>query len=79
MPKKTPKPTFEDEIERLEFIIDSMESGDTPLAELVCKFEEGSLLLKNCRKKLQEADLKIEQLNLETGKLDDFKKLESRD
>ena len=33
--------TFESALERLESLIESMEKGDTPLAELVAKFEEG--------------------------------------
>lgn len=64
--------SFEDALERLESIIESMESGDTPLADLVAKFEEGSTLLKVCQTKLKEAELKIEQLNLKTGEVEPF-------
>ena len=49
-----------------------MENGDTPLADLVAKFEEGSKLLNNCQAQLKEAELKIEQLNLKTGELENF-------
>lgn len=59
-PKKTP--FFEDAIERLESIVESMESGEVPLAELLAKFEEGNTLLKVCESRLKEAELKIEQL-----------------
>lgn len=72
MSKKTEKLTFEEAIDRLETIIGSMEDGDTPLAELIAKFEEGAILLKKCQKELREAELKIEKLNLETGNLDPF-------
>lgn len=61
---------FEDALEQLETIIQSMEDGDTALADLVAKFEEGSKLLKVCQEKLKEAELKIEQLNLKTGELE---------
>ena len=64
--------SFEDALERLETLLESMENGETPLAELINKFEEGSVLLQNCQKKLQEAELKIEKLNLETGELRAF-------
>lgn len=47
-----------------------MEEGETPLADLVAKFEEGSKLLKLCQGKLKEAELKIEQLNLQNGELE---------
>ena len=71
--------TFEDAIDRLEAIIDSMESGNIPLAELTTKFEEGALLLKACRNQLQEAESKIEKLNMETGELETFKHQEGQD
>jgi exodeoxyribonuclease VII small subunit len=72
MPAKKESPTFEKSVERLEGLIQSMENGDTPLAELVAKFEEGSKLLNNCQAQLKEAELKIEQLNLKTGELENF-------
>ncbi len=55
-------PSFEDAMERLETIVETMESGDVPLAELLAKFEEGSALLKVCESRLKDAELKIEQL-----------------
>lgn len=60
-----PKPdatTFEQALEQLETIVDSMESGDTPLAELLVKFEEGTRLLKLCETRLKDAEMKIEVL-----------------
>lgn len=72
MPKKNDTLTFEDALERLESILESMESGDTPLADLVAKFEEGSTLLKVCQEKLKEAELKIEKLNINTGEVEAF-------
>ena len=66
MPKQT-KPTFEEAVERLEELIESMEDGSSPLTELVAKYEEGSKLLKECQSQLQAAELKIEKLNLKTG------------
>ncbi len=55
-------PSFEDAIERLETIVESMESGEVPLAELLAKFEDGNAMLKVCEARLKEAELKIEQL-----------------
>ena len=72
MPAKKEDPTFEESVERLEALIQAMENGDTPLADLVSKFEEGSKLLKHCQVQLKEAELKIEQLNLKTGQLEAF-------
>ena len=72
MPAKKEAPTFEKSVERLEGLIQAMENGDTPLADLVAKFEEGSKLLNHCQTQLKEAELKIEQLNLKTGELEKF-------
>ena len=72
MPKNSTDIPFEEALERLEALIESMESGDTPLAELVAKFEEGSKLLQNCQSKLKDAELKIEKLNLENGETEAF-------
>ena len=72
MPAKKEAPTFEKSVGRLEGLIQAMENGDTPLADLVAKFEEGSKLLNNCQAQLKEAELKIEQLNLKTGELENF-------
>lgn len=72
MPTQKTEPTFEASVERLEALIEAMESGDTPLADLVAKFEEGSKLLKQCQAQLKQAELKIEQLNLKTGQLEAF-------
>jgi len=72
MPAKKEESTFEESVERLEGLIEAMENGDTPLAELVAKFEEGSKLLKQCQAQLKEAELKIEKLNLKTGQLEAF-------
>ena len=72
MSEKSEKLNFENALERLQTILESMEKGDIPLAELIGKFEEGSILLQTCQKKLQTAELKIEQLTAETGKLSPF-------
>ncbi|MBL6919453.1 MAG: exodeoxyribonuclease VII small subunit [Puniceicoccaceae bacterium] len=72
MPAKKETPTFEKSVERLEGLIQAMENGDTPLADLVAKFEEGSKLLNHCQAQLKEAELKIEQLNLKNGELEKF-------
>lgn len=59
---KESKLSFEDALIQLETIVETMESGEVPLAELLAKFEEGSHLLKVCETRLKDAELKIEQL-----------------
>ena len=62
-PKKTEKElTFEEELAKLEGIVESLEGGDVSLAELVERYEEGMRHLKNCQEKLADAELRIEQL-----------------
>lgn len=56
------KPSFESALTQLETIVEAMESGDVPLAELLAKFEEGNKLLKVCESRLKDAELKIELL-----------------
>ena len=46
----------------VESIVESMESGDLPLESLLSRFEEGTRLVKACQTKLEEAELKISQL-----------------
>jgi len=59
---KTSKLSFEAALTRLEAIVDAMEEGDVPLADLLAKYEEGTRLLKTCEARLKDAELKIEQL-----------------
>jgi exodeoxyribonuclease VII small subunit len=58
-------PSFEEAIKRLETLVDGMESGDVPLAELLKKYEEGTQLLRLCEAQLKQAELRIEQLKRE--------------
>jgi len=59
MEEEPVKPTFEEAIERLEEIVNSMEEGDTPLAKLVDRFEEGTQLARTCQERLREAETRI--------------------
>lgn len=59
---KNAKPSFETALARLEAIVDSMEQGEVPLADLLAKYEEGTKLLKVCEARLKDAELKIEKL-----------------
>jgi len=60
---KSDKPlAFEDALNQLETIVETMESGDVPLADLLAKFEEGNKLLKVCETRLKDAEMKIELL-----------------
>lgn len=60
--KKAEDISYEDALAKLEGLIEAMEEGEVPLADLVAKFEEGNKLLRMCETRLKEAELKIEKL-----------------
>jgi exodeoxyribonuclease VII small subunit len=68
--------SFEDALGQLEAIVESMESGEVPLAELLAKFEQGTKLLKVCEARLKDAELKIEQLKKQKDGSVAFEKFE---
>ncbi len=64
-----PEVKFEKALQRLEEIVDDLESGRLCLDESLKIYEEGVGLIKVCNKKLNEAQKKIEVLVKEEGKL----------
>ena len=60
--KSEPSLSFEEALKQLETIVETMESGEVPLAELLAKYEEGTKLLKVCEGRLKDAEMKIELL-----------------
>ena len=53
---------FEEALQKLESIVEAMEAGELPLETLLARFAEGTRLVKVCQAKLEEAELKISQL-----------------
>ena len=53
---------FEEALQKLESVVEAMESGELPLESLIARYEEGVKLAKVCQEKLAEAELKIQQL-----------------
>lgn len=61
--KPKPAPTglnFETAMDRLEAIVEQMESGKLPLEDLIVRYEEGMNLVKVCQERLASAEQKIE-------------------
>jgi exodeoxyribonuclease VII small subunit len=54
--------SFEGNLERLKKIVDGLESGDIPLKESMNRFKEGTEIINQCHKELEEAELKVEIL-----------------
>jgi len=60
--KSKKEQSFENALKDLEAIIENLETGEVPLADLVEQYEQGTGLLKTCHQRLNEAELKIEKL-----------------
>ena len=54
--------TFEASMARLEQIVRTMERGDAPLEESLKLFREGTELVQNCAKLLDEAELQVKMI-----------------
>ena len=54
--------TFETSIQRLEQIVRAMERGEVALDESLALFREGTELVRNCSKLLDEAELQIQKV-----------------
>lgn len=56
------KPSFEENMLRLEQIVRAMERGDVPLEESLKLFQEGTRLVESCGKLLDEAELQVKKI-----------------
>ncbi|HET6409766.1 MAG TPA: exodeoxyribonuclease VII small subunit [Chthoniobacteraceae bacterium] len=64
MPAKSaasePQLSFESAVERLEQIVELMESDKMPLDDLLVRYEEGTKLVRFCQQQLESAEKRIE-------------------
>lgn len=67
MAKQSSKPSFEQQLERLEDIVELLDRGETPLEEMIAKYEEGTALLEKCRTLLENAEQKITTIQRKTN------------
>lgn len=56
------KPTFEEALQRLEKIVESIEGGKVGLEDSIKQFDEGMQLIQHCRTVLADAEMKIQKL-----------------
>ncbi len=54
--------TFEESMTRLEKIVQSMERGEVSLEESLKLFQEGTALVRDCGKLLDEAELQVTKI-----------------
>jgi len=69
--KKIEGLTYEQAFTELQTVISALEAGDKPLEEALALYERGQSLYQYCTRLLDNADLKIQQLNME-GEMEDF-------
>lgn len=62
---ETKLPDFETSIQRLEQLIDQVESGQVPLEESIERYAQGMELVRHCRSILEKAEQKIRLLKLD--------------
>ena len=58
------KLTFEEAMQELEKLVDSLDKGDISLDEAITAYDRGSQLKDYCQKKLHEAKMKVETIQL---------------
>ncbi len=62
-----PQPGIEESLDALEAIVKQLEAGEESLDESIRLFEEGMRLSAACRKRLTEAEARVEILMREAG------------
>ena len=62
MAKKGSESTFEADLEALDAVVDDLEEGELGLDESLKRFEEGVALARKLRKRLDEAEGRVEEL-----------------
>ena len=64
--KQSKEPSFEQDLERLEALAETMESGELPLSELLAAYEEGAALARALTERLDKARARLSEVK--TGK-----------
>jgi exodeoxyribonuclease VII small subunit len=77
--QNTAEQNFETAMERLEAIVEQMESGKLPLEDLIVRYEEGMNLVKVCQERLASAEQKIEIIARNSAGKPTVKKFETTD
>ncbi len=64
--KSEQKISFEQAIEELETMVDTMESGQLPLEQLITNYERGATLVQHCETVLNDARERLELITINT-------------
>ena len=63
--KDIEKMTFEQALDELEKIVESLEQGNVPLDQSIAHYERGEALRNHCRKLLSAAEDRVEKIRLD--------------
>lgn len=63
---------FEDNLKKLETLVQRMESGELKLDDMIASFEDGKKLADLCQKELKSIRLKIEKVT-KSGEVEELK------
>jgi exodeoxyribonuclease VII small subunit len=74
---KSKEPSFEDQLKRLEGIVEQLETKEAPLDASLGLFEEGIKLARACQQTLEDAKKKVQILIKESGQLKPFPESEA--
>ena len=69
MVKKDKELTFEENLKKLEEIVDQLESGEIDLEKSAELYEKGMSFKNNCEKKLKRVELQIKKIKLDNDKI----------
>ena len=61
--------SFEKNLQKLEIIVEKIESGEIGLEESVKLYEEGMRIKKICDKKLKDIEMQIKKIKIEDNKV----------
>ena len=56
--------SFEEALRQLEEIVGTLERGDISLDDAIAAYEKGTALKAHCQKRLEEARLKVEKIDV---------------
>ncbi len=58
---------FEEAMRRLDAIVEAMESGEIGIEESIARYEEATQLAARCRQILDQAEQRIQKIQLDAG------------
>ena len=69
MVKKETETTFEENLRKLENIVDQLESGEVDLEKSVQLYEKGISLKNICEEKLKKVEMQIKKIKLKNNQI----------